>query len=365
MNMSQACEQCLRRSWLLGCLRVRLSYRSRDREQLLALLELNDEQLIQAIAGRRRGELTERWERFAADELERAPGSEQVCRHAPGYPRALASWAGGPAMLWVRGGVKRLQELTSRPVVAIAGDRRASDYGMEMARSLARGLAASGVTVVSGFGDAIATAAQAGALEADGATVSVMAGGVDVFTPTRRRGLYEQTQRKGCAVAELPCGTQAPRWGWLAGARTMAGLAELAIVIEAEESPHELVAARVAKALGRTVAALPGRVTSPLSRGTCALLMEGAPLVRGPADALDLLYDTEATAPADRQMGLEPRLRATLEQVGAGRDTPGRLTAADEDAGETLLALAELELMGLLARGDGGRYVPRDSLAGG
>jgi len=61
---------------------------------------------------------------------------------------------------------------------------------------------------------------------------------------------------------------------------------------------------------------------------------------------------------------LEPRLRSTLERVGAGRDTPGKLVCEREDPGETMQALAELELMGLLGRGDGGRYVPRESLAG-
>jgi hypothetical protein len=50
--------------------------------------------------------------------------------------------------------------------------------------------------------------------------------------------------------------------------------------------------------------------------------------------------------------------------VGAGRDTPGRLAGAGVDPGEAMLALSELELMGLLGRGDGGRYVPRESLAG-
>ena len=51
-----------------------------------------------------------------------------------------------------------------------------------------------------------------------------------------------------------------------------------------------------------------------------------------------------------------------LEQVGAGRDTPDKLAGGDGDAGEVLMALSELELLGLLARGDGGRYVPRDAL---
>src|ERR1700677_1207436 len=59
-----ACRDCVRRSWLLGKLGARLDYRSREESRLLELLELEDEQLIEAIAGRRRSELKARWERF-------------------------------------------------------------------------------------------------------------------------------------------------------------------------------------------------------------------------------------------------------------------------------------------------------------
>ena len=295
-------------------------------------------------------------------------GVETIHRHAPGYPRALEGSPGAPRMLYVLGGRERLARLLAQPVVAIVGSRRPTDYGMEMASSLARGLAASRVTVISAFANGIAAAAHAGALEIDGPTVTVMAGGVDRVEPASRRGLYERVIACGCAIAEPPCGMTQSRWSAIARARTVAALAAVTIVVEADDSPWDLRVARTALALGRTVAAIPGRVTSPVSRGTNALLMEGAPLVRGPGDALDVLYGVGAPskrrpAPPARAK-LEPRLQAVLEQVGAGRDTPGKLTSAGEDAGEALLALAELELMGLLGRGDGGRYVPRESLTG-
>jgi DNA processing protein len=245
---------------------------------------------------------------------------------------------------------------------------------MEMARSLARGLSVSGVTVTSGVSDGIAVAAQEGVLEADGRPLTVMDGGLDVACPARRRALYERVRSKGCAVAELPCGCGSRQWCDTARERIVVGLAQLTIVVEADENQRDLLSAHVARALGRTVAAVPGRVTSPVSRGTNALLMEGAELVRGPGDALELLYKGDATggmsatakrlATPPRVPQLEPRLRTTLEQVGAGKDTPAKLTAGSADAGEVLLACSELELMGLLARGDGGRYVPRESLAG-
>jgi DNA processing protein len=166
-------------------------------------------------------------------------------------------------------------------------------------------------------------------------------------------------------VAELPCGSPLRRWCYTARTQTLARLAALTIVVEADEDPGELLSAQLAQTLGRTVAAVPGRVTSPVSRGTHALLMAGAQLVRCSEDALELLHGLGVSAPsraAQRaQAELEPRLRATLEQVGAGLNTPDKLSH-EHDAGEVLMALSELELMGLLARGDGGRYVPRQPL---
>jgi DNA processing protein len=170
-------------------------------------------------------------------------------------------------------------------------------------------------------------------------------------------------------VATLPCGFRVQRWCYPARALAIAGLATLTIVVEADDDPLELLGAHAAQALGQTIAALPGRVTSPASRGTHKLLMEGARLVRGPADALDLLSTLTGPGIDDYKPNppeppeLEPRLRTVLEQVGAGNDTPSKLTSGADDEDETLLALTELELMGLLARGDGGRYVPRQSLA--
>jgi DNA processing protein len=177
--------------------------------------------------------------------------------------------------------------------------------------------------------------------------------------------LYERIRQRGCAVAELPWECSGRRWGRAASERIVAQLAQLIIVVEATDGPGELALARLAQSLGRTVAAVPGRVTSPLSRGSNGLLMEGASLVRGPGDALELLYRasgarlTLAAACSSRRR-LPARLQRVLAQVGAGLDTPAKLCARVPDAEAVLLALSELELMGLLGRGDGGRYVPRD-----
>ncbi len=257
-------------------------------------------------------------------------------------------------------------ELTKQPVAAFLGATHASDYGLELARELGRGLAASGVTVAAGRGDGLARAALAGSLEVEGATLAVAGDGL-VMTPhgTQRTA---RLGRAGCTIAELPDGVRGRRWGVNAAERIVASLGDVAIVVEAEEKPRALASARLALGLGKTLAACPGRVSSRTSSGAHVLLREGAQLVRDAHDVLDLLYGvdpSQATVKDPVNAGsagpplprLSAKLRAVLEQVGAGVDTQGKLTAGSADPGELLQALGELEAIGLLRRGDGGRYL--------
>jgi DNA processing protein len=256
--------------------------------------------------------------------------------------------------------MERLGGLLDERVVAIMGTRRASDYGMETARELARGLAACGLTIASGLAEGIPTAAHAGALEAGGKTLTIMATGVERCSPAGCAPLYRRLLESGCSIAEARCAQRARSWWQLARARTIALLSELVIVVEAADHPWELACAHVAWSRGRHVAAVPGRVSSPASSGTNALLMSGARLVRNPQDVLDVLYGLgvrEAYAPSVAS-DFEPRLARVLERVARGEDTLGKLVGDDGQSDEIVLALTELELRGVLLRGHGGRYLP-------
>ncbi|MGA2163597.1 MAG: DNA-processing protein DprA [Solirubrobacteraceae bacterium] len=359
--LTDACPACLRRAWLLETLSARLAYRAREPERLLQALALADTELIKALGGRRRQELLERHAQFQLAQLPATGGVQRICRHDPHYPSALRGADDSPRMLHVAGDIERMHELLAQPTVAIVGTRRASDYGMEVAHGLAHGLAASGITVVSGLAEGIAAAAHQGALQAGARTVTVMAGGVDVANPASWRSLHRGIAAEGCALAELPCGAVARGWCHVARARIVVALASIVIVVEAHESPAEMLHAQLASAAGTPVAAVPGRVSAPAARGPHRLLRDGALLVRESQDVLDALYGVgvrPATVSRPAQGG---HLRAVLEQVGSGNDTVAKLTAGDALEGtpthEVLVALAELELGGAVARGDGGRYV--------
>ena len=358
---SLCCRGCARRGWLLARLSASLDYAHSDLPRLIELLSLEDEPLLDALAGRRRETLRSGYEAFAIAGGECGAGAERICRHDRGYPDALRN-AAAPPMLNVRGGAARLRELVARPAVAVVGTRKPSDYGLEVAASLGRGLAASGLTVVAGLTDGVARAAHEGVLEASGRSIAVAGGGLDAARRGRHRSLIERLGADGCIVSELPCDCEGRRWAQLASERIVARLAQLTVVVEARDSARDLACPWIARAVGRAVAAVPGRVSSRSSRGTNALLAEGAPVVRGAEDVLELLHARPAgerppTEPEVRH--LDPRLAEVLERVGEGRDSPDLLVDADGGAGEMLLALSELELLGLLTRGHGGRYVPR------
>lgn len=364
--MSGVCPACARRTWLLTKLSVRLEFQARDPARFWSVLELGDLELIDAIGGRRRADLHAAytaWEPGPAQRDVQAqddPHVERICRHHPSYPRALREDPLAPHALDVGGGLKRLADMLDERVVAIVGTRRASDYGMETARELARGLGACGLVVASGLAEGIPTAVHAGALQTHGATLTVMADGVKRCSPAGCAPLYRRMLESGCSISETRDNQRARNWWQLARARVLALLAELVIVVEAAEHPWELACAHVAWLRGRHVAAVPGRVSSCASRGTNALLMSGARLVRGPQDALDVLYGVGAREAGDStsKPALETRLAKVLERVGRGEDTMAKLVRGGRESDEIALALAELELRGMLLRGDGGRYVP-------
>ncbi|PZS36561.1 MAG: DNA-protecting protein DprA, partial [Pseudonocardiales bacterium] len=311
------CDACLRRTWLVSALTAhiaRLGGRSDDQRTLFAL---GDGELIGALTapGTRRLRVREGYESFHAAAARgrcRSAGLMALCRHDARYPHPLRDMPDAPAVLHVAGELPALDP-DAAPAVAIVGARRASAYGLEVARGLGRGLAAAGLTVVSGMALGIDAAAHEGALEADGSTVAVLAGAAEIPYPASKRALHGRIVRKGAVVSELPPAFRARRWCFPARNRVIAGLARLTIVVEAAERSGALITSKVAGDLGRDVGAVPGRVTSPLAAGTNALINDGAALIAGAQNALDLACGVGMrVAEAAGGSSLEPRVRRVL-----------------------------------------------------
>ncbi len=353
MTAHRACDACLARSWLLTRLAGHIEL---HRDRLDPVLALSDGELIAALGGAGRAEIEAELDMFsAADARSRAAevGVEQLCRCRPEYPRALTELDAPPAVLHVAGGMDRFLAVAGRPAVAVVGARRPSPYGLDVARSLARGMAAAGVAVISGMALGIDTAAHRGALDADGATVAILAGGPERAYPRRARALHGQIIESGAAASELPPGTAVRRWMFPARNRLIAALARLTVVVEARLTSGAMLTAGHAAALGRIVGAVPGRITSPLARGPHRLLLEGALLVSSAEDLLDGVFGLQARPPAP---ALSRDLQALLDALAEGRGAPAAISCAGLGPDQGLAALASLELAARVRREPGGGY---------
>ena len=355
-----ACDACLARTWLLARLAGHIDL---HRDRVDALLELDDAELIAALAGSRRADVERDLDNFDADDARRRAANarlEQICRCDADYPRALAQLSAPPAVLHIAGVAERFLALADRATVAIVGARRPSPYGIDVARSLARGLGAAGVTVVSGMALGIDSAAHRGALDADGPTIAVLAGGAERPYPARARVLHGRIQTAGAVVSELPLGAETRRWMFPARNRVIAALGALTVVVEARHGSGALLTAEHAARLGRRLGAIPGRVTSPLARGPHALLRDGALLIEGAEDVFDGLFGAEAGRDGQRSVPPRPRLAPELETLldalAEGHAPPQALALAGLDADRGLAALASLELSGRVRHEPGGRY---------
>ncbi len=276
-------------------------------------------------------------------------GSVVAAAKPQGSP-PLVLWALGPA---------RLDE-TAQRAAAIVGTRAATCYGEQVAAELAAGLAERDVAVISGGAYGIDGAAHRAALAAEGTTVAVLAGGIDVPYPAGHSALLHRIGVNGLLVTEYPPGVRPARHRFLTRNRLVAAFAGAAVVVEAGLRSGAANTAAWARALGRVVGAVPGPVTSSTSTGCHALLRDGAEVVTRADDVVELVgrigelaaEDPRPTTALDGLSGIERQVYEALP--GRGAATIDEIAVAAGLAPESVLApLAMLELAGLTERHDG------------
>lgn len=267
-----------------------------------------------------------------------------------------------PLALWIRGNAS-LVALAER-AVAVVGARASTPYGATVAEQIASGLAERGVTVVSGGAFGIDRAAHAAALGVHGATIAVLACGIDRLYPKANAQLLDRIARDGLLLTEWAPGAAPMRHRFLVRNRLIAGLTAGSVVIEAALRSGSRATAARARELGKVVMAVPGPVTSAMSEGCLQMLRDEAALAVGNAahvleatgvSGVDLtLFERGPDRPGD---DLDPKLRRLLDAVPARRAAPADSIAvvAATSAAETMRSLTVLEIMGLVEQ-IGGRW---------
>ena len=274
-----------------------------------------------------------------------------------GFPGELRQIPDAPTLLFAKGRLDLLQG----PCVALVGSRDHSRYGADVASELSAGIAAAGITVVSGMARGLDAVAHQAALDAGGrggggdggGTVGVLGNGLGVIYPAANRVLYERVIAAGCLLTEFPPGERPNAGSFPRRNRLISGLARATVVLEARDGSGALITADCALSQGREVMAVPGPITSPLSRGTNRLIQMGAKPVLELRDVLEeygISEVPEVSLPAD----LSDAERRALEALGDGAELVDDVTARLACApAESLAVLTSLEIRGLVAQGPG------------
>ena len=296
-------------------------------------------------------------------------GARYLFHDEADYPLTLLAIDQPPPILSVRGDLS----LFDQPGVAMVGARNASAGAVRLARDFAAGLAARGFVVISGLARGIDAAAHLGALSgrgADGGTIAVIAGGIDVVYPPEHAQLQERIAAEGLLVAEMPPGTEPQARHFPSRNRIIAGLAAGTVVVEAAPKSGSLITARLAGEYGREVMAVPGSPLDARAQGCNRLIREGAILVQSAEDIAELVETFEGTARstfrdgglADYQ-GADPEEADSADAVEQIAAMLGAAPVAIDELirqsgaapGTVQDALLDLELAGRLERHAGGR----------
>ena len=200
------------------------------------------------------------------------------------YPQLLKQIYDPPLVLFVKGDANILNDQQ----IAIVGSRNASIHGRESADDFSTRLSLSGVVVTSGLALGIDASAHRAAVNAQCATVAVIATGIDKTYPSRHKLLANDILATGGAiVSEFLPGTE-PRAGHFPKRnRIISGLSYGVLIIEAAIKSGSLITARCALEQNREVFALPGNIHNPQVKGCHWLIKQGAKLVDEVADIME------------------------------------------------------------------------------
>lgn len=276
------------------------------------------------------------------------------------YPPLLREVEDFPAVIYVRGNVEAL----SRRSVAFVGTRKISSYGQRMCDEVVRGLAeiVPDVTIVSGLAYGVDSACHRAAIASGVATVGVVANPLPAITPTAHEHLAaDMVARGGAVVTELNSQCKQNGRYFIPRNRLIAAMCAGTVVVESPEAGGSLSTAAFADGYGRTVMAVPGRVTDNNSQG-CNLLIRNRKaqmILSGRDIAEELRWELalEHTEPPRESQPLtseEERLLSLFDSEPITIDVLQERSGLS--SGELSLTLMTLELSGAIGQLPGKRY---------
>ena len=207
------------------------------------------------------------------------------------YPRALQNIPDPPLVLYYKG---RLPDFDASPVIGVVGTRKATPYGLTVAKRMGYQIARCGGILVSGMAAGIDGFSMQGAMTAGGIAVGVLGCGADQIYPLSNRALFRDTEEYGCILSEFPPGTPPYGYNFPKRNRIISGLSNGVLIVEAPEKSGALITAGLAADQGRDVFVVPGNIDMESCVGSNRLLRDGGIPV---SSGWDILSEYEALYP--------------------------------------------------------------------
>lgn len=219
-------------------------------------------------------------------------GVEILCWDSPRFPDRLKRIPDPPVVLYCLG---NMPDVDGEVTIGVVGTRKATPYGMTVAREMGYQIACGGGVLISGLADGIDGAAMRGALEAKKKVIGVLGFGPDIVYPRSNEKLFQQVRENGCLLSEYPPGTRGSKWTFPQRNRIISGLSLGVLVVEAPDRSGALITAHHAAEQGRDVFCVPGPVHQESCAGSNQLLRDR--LARVATCGGDVLEEYEAMFP--------------------------------------------------------------------
>ncbi|MGD9569734.1 MAG: DNA-processing protein DprA [Sedimentibacter sp.] len=206
------------------------------------------------------------------------------------YPKKLKQIEGAPNILYYKGSLKNIDDIS----IAVVGSRKATAYGKWAAEKLTNELSQLGVNIISGLAAGIDAVAHKTAIKSKAKTVGVIGCGIDFIYPKSNESIYRDIEKNGGAViTEYTFGLRPLPYHFHDRNRIISGLSDGVLIIEAQEKSGTLITAGHAANQGREIFAVPGNIDSLYSKGTNALIKDGAKITTSINDIVEEILELQ------------------------------------------------------------------------
>lgn len=274
-----------------------------------------------------------------------------------GYPKLLKEIYDPPVVLYYKGD----PSVFNTKCIAVVGTRKMTGYGKIVTEKFISGLVGANLTIVSGLARGVDSEAHKRTIKETGKTIAVLGGGLKNIYPPENNSLAEQIiLSSGIILSEFSPDNPSFPGNFPARNRIISGLSLGVLVIEAAADSGSLITARLSLEQGREVFAVPGPITSDLSKGPISLINEGARAVMEPEEILEELGIRQAQGAkfkAQSTNELSEEEKKILEVLGQEQmhidQICRKLTLTIAKVSATLL---KMEIVGLVKNLGGGTY---------